>query len=505
MTSPDQTAPTRAPATASTTAPALRAPGLWSGILLGALFYAVVVAFTVLRTDVPYVGALVYNHYALSLLEGRLDVPLQVIGLEGHYAADGRAFIYHGLGPVLTRLAALPFVDLTQTSLTRATIWLFATLGSAAFYALARRISDAWMPPWGPLVLWILVWVTGPGLVLALNGTFYHEPISLAFACAGVFLLLFWRLWEGGVRSAGLVLLMAAAAALAVHARPHVALGLYLAFAVAGTLFLGRRRLAALPVLGAAAAVMILSGLLYMQLNTLRFGSPLTVDGSTQAEEEVVYGFVYWGAEPENSPRFKTPGEGRFHPLRIPSNAFSYVLAPNVAVAKAGQAVLLGDRYGRLERPMVPLALMWTLWLALALRGVAGGGLPRAPLGVMLLATLPAALLILSYPTVTMRYRVELWPVLFVLAASGATALARAGLDDGLRRRALLLARVGVVCTPVLGFTYSGMGTIDWRYGELLRSRAACAAAVSAHESLGPDRVAELCTLDIAPAGRGAP
>ncbi len=488
MTSPDQTAPM--------TAPALRAPGLWSGILLGALLYAAVAAFTLLRTEVPYVGALVYNHYALSLLEGRLDVPLQIIGLEGHYASDGRAFVYHGLGPVLTRLVALPFVDLTQTSLARASIWLFATIGSAAFYALARRIAGAWMATWGHLVLWILVWMTGPGLVLSLNGSFYHEPIALAFACSGVFLLLFWRLWESDFRSAGLVLLLAAVAALAVHARPHVALGLYMAFAVTGTIFLSRRRLAALPVLGAAGAVLFLSGLLYMQLNALRFGSLLTVDGSTRAEEEVIYGFLYWGVEQADSIRFVTSAEeGRFHPKRILSNVFSYVLAPNVAAAEAGQSVLLADGYVRLERPMIPLALIWTLWLVLALRGVAGGGLPRTPFRVMLLATFPAALLILSYPTVTMRYRVELWPVLFVLAVSGAAALARTGLDDRLRRRALLLSRLGVICAPFLAFTYSGMHTLDWRYGELLRSREACAAAVTAHESLGPDRVADLCTV----------
>jgi hypothetical protein len=123
----------------------------------------------------------------------------------------------------------------------------------------------------------------------------------------------------------------------------------------------------------------------------------------------------------------------------------------------------------------------------------------------MLLATLPAALLILSYPTVTLRYRVELWPVLFVLAAGGGAALMRAGLDAGLRRRAVLLSAVGVVSTAATVFSYSGMGTIDWRYGELLRSRDACAAAVSAHESLGPDRMADLCTLDLPPAPRGAP
>jgi hypothetical protein len=242
-----------------------------------------------------------------------------------------------------------------------------------------------------------------------------------------------------------------------------------------------------------------------MQLNALRFGDPLTVDGSIRAEEDVVYGFLYWGVEQADSIRFvATAEEGRFHPGRIFSNVFSYVLAPNVAAAAAGQSVLLGTSYVRLERPMVPLALIWTLWLGLALRGVAGGGLPRTPLGVMFLATLPAALLILSYPTVTMRYRVELWPVLFVLAASGGAALVRTGLDDRLKRRAILLSSVGVVSTAATVLVYSGMGTINWYHdetlkGEFLRSREACAIVVARHEGLGPDRVADLCTLDIPP------
>ena len=54
-----------------------------------------------------------YNHYFLSLMDGRLDVPAYAIGKEGNFV-DGKAYMYYGLVPTLTRFFVHPFVDLAQ-------------------------------------------------------------------------------------------------------------------------------------------------------------------------------------------------------------------------------------------------------------------------------------------------------------------------------------------------------------------------------------------------------
>lgn len=478
----------------------------WRGLLAGALFYAVVLWLAHGLSPAPYVGGFIYNYYFLSLIDGQLDIPLQIIGLEGHYTADGRAFVYHGLGPLLTRLLAYPFVDLTQTDLLAPTIWLFAVIGSGAFYFLLCRMLNLGRQA-GLLsaCLWGLVWITGPGLILVSNGSFYHEPIGMAYACLGVFLLCLWHLAEGDYGRRRIYITMAVLAALALLARPHVAVGMYLVMVCIAVGLLWRQRLRALPVLALSMGILLAAGVGYMAMNAIRFGGVTALDGSPLQDVRAVYGFVYWGMEVVDSPRYVAAAEyGRFYPPRILLNGINYFLATSEALAvnlTAAWQETLG--HIRIERPVAPLALLWPLWVGFAGYGVLHRGLPRPFSLLMLIATLPMAVLILSYPTVTMRYRIELWPVIFVLGAGGMAAFGGALRErDGFRHR--LYGGVALCLGGVLSLqgAYQYAHGVNWRWGGMLRAYEDCAVAVSAHPDLGVAQVDRLCVID-APSAAG--
>lgn len=474
------------------------------GVLAGFVLFAVLHALALSRAGAPYIGEFVYNYYFLSILDGKLTVPLQIIGLEGHYTEAGEAFVYHGLAPLLTRALAYPFVDLTQFDMRPPTIWFFAAAGTAFYFVLlvsmTRKIlkSDEDAAGVGGLVLWAMVWVSGAGLVLVINGSFFHEPIAVAYAVQGAFLYCLWRLYQVSWAGLWLFLAMALLAAICVHARPHVALGLYAVTLLVGLYLLWLHRVRALPVVAGAMALLLASGLLYANLNALRFGDALQVDGSVEETGRIIYGFVFWGFESADSPRFLSAVEnGRFNPMRIVSNVVMYHLSMgepfSVDLFKRLTASL-GDI--RLEFPMVGMLFLWPVWVVLAAIGLARRGLPRGIFWLSLLAVLPGVILIYSYPTITMRYRVELWPLHFVLGSAALVALGSSGAvsASGLKRRLSAGLIVGALIGVYAFFLFSDY--INWEWGTLLRSWDDCSEAVARHPGLGPGMIDDLCVID---------
>lgn len=477
---------------------------LW-GSIAGFLFYAGAMALAEALSSAPLIGEFVYNYYFLSLLEGLPTVPIQIIGLEGHYDAMGRAYVYHGLAPLLTRALAWPFVDLSQTDIRLLTIWLFASAGTAFYYSLLVAIlrtvaTDGQNFPKGTgAFLWVLIWVTSPGALLVSNGSFFHEPIAVAYAMLAAFLWCLWNAWRSRWQFVWLVVGMALLAAVAVHARPHVALGMYLVTGLAGLLTFRARGTDALVPTMLAAVVLAAAGVLYISLNTLRFGDGLQVDGSVNAAARVVYGFVYWGFESEDSPRFRAALEnGRFNAWRVLPNFVMYHLSMggNLTI-EWFRAVTAGLGDIRLEYPMVGLLFVWPLWVLLGLSAFVRNDMPKKIIALMLLAVLPGVLLVYSYPTITARYRVELFPLWFVLGAAAlATMAARGSYTAGASacKFAVVVLAVGVFTTASVFESYSDY--INWEWGTFLRSFEACRDQVSAHPGLGPDRVEDLCVID---------
>ena len=102
----------------------------------------------------------------------------------------------------------------------------------------------------------------------------------------------------------------------------------------------------------------------------------------------------------------------------------------------------------------------------------------------------------LAYTTITMRYRVELWPLHFVLGSAALVALGASGAVSAqqLKRRLATGVVVGGLIGTYAFFLFSDW--INWEWGTFLRSWEDCSAAVTEHRSLGPDHVDRLCVID---------
>ena len=178
-----------------------------------------------------------------------------------------------------------------------------------------------------------------------------------------------------------------------------------------------------------ALAILFLFGAAYLGLNYARFGDPLQVSGSNQAgavkDGVVEYGFAYWGVNPPQAHQldaFLT--DGTFALPRMGPNLFLYALdIPKTAISQA-----MMDRYRamtadlgfmRVQTPRVGMLWLWTPWVAAAVLGALAGrrvGIAPLPALAGVLGAGIGAALILAYGTLALRYRVDLWPLLAVLA-----------------------------------------------------------------------------------------
>lgn len=458
-------------------------------------------------TPKPFIGGFIYNYYFLGLMDGKVTIPAQIAGLEGFYDSEGRAFLYHGLGPLVTRALAWPFVDLTTFDLRPVTIWLFATIGSATFYLTALSVLGRSMPrdagsSWSVHVLiWLMVWVLAPGIVLSGNGSFFHEPIAFAFAMVGCGTYCLLRLVQVDFADWRWLLALSVVAGLAVHGRPHIAIGLYGATVLAAGLVLWRLRGRALIPASAAMLILLVLGLAFLQMNELRFGSIAQYSG-TVSDEGAVYGFRYWGWEPPNTPRFlSNETHGQFNAGRILPNLLLYGFSmggeTSIALFRKATADL---GYIRIESPVIGFVLLWLPWCIFAVSAFLRRSGPSSFLFLGLVAAVPGALVMLAYTTVTMRYRIELWPVLFVPAVMALAAILEKSRDDPeALRRVLFSLKVAVVAGAGIGLLnlYVYLDQLNWEWGSAMRSFEDCARMVAEHPDLGPTRINTICILDV--------
>ncbi|MDJ0611788.1 MAG: hypothetical protein QNJ67_22640 [Kiloniellales bacterium] len=399
--------------------------------VLGALAYALI-AFGVGPFGNEAFGTDIYDLYYLAILEGRLDLPARVLRFEGHYAPDGKGYLYHGVAPLLTRFAFGWTVALPQASLAQVSVWLWAVLGTACYHLAFLTAADrAWAGDRGRRTFWAVilacaVWFAAPGILIAARPSLYHEPVAVAYAMAALFILLwvraaaFHRPWRW------VLVGLALCAAIALHARPNVAVGLYLGLVLAvGQAMLSDRRRALIPA-ALALALAGLSGAGFLAMNSARFGAPTEVDGQFDASR-VQYGTVYWGQEEPDSPRATASKEhGRFNLRRVLPNLAFYSLdppdymqwsgLPDLVLAAYRRATLEDLGYIRIEPPRGGMLWLWAGWIFLA--AACPWRAPKPLLG-LLLATGVTAVLTLAYGTITLRYRFDIWPALAVLAIFG--------------------------------------------------------------------------------------
>lgn len=409
-------------------------------IAIGTVFYGILASGLLQGPDAFPLGQNIYDEYYLAILSGHLDLPARVVQIEGHYTADGTAYLYHGVGPLLTRFLLGWFWPFQSVGLAQLSVWAWACLGTLCYHAAFLKVCAKDLGQLGSRglslsrLLGIAIWFSSPGFLLAANTSFYHEPIALAYAATGAFVLIWthvgfgnWPFWRAAIPCALL-------AALTLHARPNIAIGLYLACTMCLLVLTATALRQHWLRIALAFAILGASGVGYLGLNVARFGDATQTHGSF-AKAEVQYGFVYWGFEETDSDRAEAfKKHGKFNIRRIPHNFTLYAFDPPMVqtyldpVSEQFHAftkrVLAGDLgFIKVEQPYAGIVFLWPLWLVFAFFAPSATRTTWRKMAIPLAGGLTIALLTLSYGSVAFRYRIDLWPALSLLALIGLAAL----------------------------------------------------------------------------------
>jgi hypothetical protein len=386
-----------------------------------------------------------FDHQAVSLLHGHLDVPESALSGEA-FVVGGRYYGYFGVTPALLRLplaaAHVAFGKLSRTYM----LGYFAACLTAAYFLLchATRVLGGpgkWPSRWAVV---LLVGCTGLGSTLLFLGArayVYHEAIlcGATFALWSAYFTL--RYADDPAKRWGIYAVIFGL--LAVHARPPA--GLFSLFLIgcaslhqmvvawkAGTRSAARRHLT----VGVLATIAMLS---FNGMSYLKFG---TFDGSP-----LRYSVQY---TPERVAKF----EGKnFHLANLRHNIDTYVLAADFRIEKHFPFVFFGSGHS----PFYPEAKIdlaeSTIAFPYAMAGLfslaLGGGIwallwaeqMRRPILLLVIGVTPMALALFTAIVTSHRYTGDFCPFLIATAALGAATL-----DAESRRwRAAFLAGASVV------------------------------------------------------------
>jgi len=448
-------------------------PGLHLPSLLIALFGAfgsLMLSFNLWlpHDDGTYMGTRLYDLYFAALTHGHFDLPLRELRLEGHYAPDGTGYLYHGLGPLITRLPIAPFVQFPTGWLAALSIWLWSMAGNICCHrafnlaVAAAPIEEGKTRGAAQTLVSVLVWMSGPAWILTSNGSFYNEPIGMAYAAGSAIILLLARCAFGKGDLARSLVPLAVLAGLTLHARPHLAVGYY-----AGTCMIAafvawrgttRARLRAVL----AVAVLGLFGALLLASNALRFHNASMMHGTFNGGD-VQYGWVYLGGESADSDRARNfERYGQFNVRRILPDAIMYTVTPPPIgplkplrddLEDAFREMSPTVKFSRFEDPEIGIVFLWPLMTILMVLGLAQRSLWRMPQAAGMLAVSTGSLLLLSYATITIRYHVDLWPLLMLPALFGVAPIAR--YLGGSHGRAKAWALMSLMAAVALGVSMS--------------------------------------------------
>jgi hypothetical protein len=411
---------------------AFRSPHVMIG-LAGIIIYALFITdgtFNFLDGDNL---SLAYNYYLLAIMNGRLDIPQNIIGYEGFYDTYGRAYTYFGILPALFRLFFWPFVNLQEVKVGHAFVFVLAVSSALLAQSLLLRISKAFPSKNKERDLWLImaslsVWFASPLSFLMANSSIYQETILTGIFLTITYIYIFTDqvLIKRKVSAAGF-LGLSLIAALAEHARPHVALALY-----AGTcllkllLYFEKMKTAASwsPVIKSQALtyaipllVMMASGILFLMLNYARWGdylNPAPLDR-----------WAHYLQRTHFSQEVETYFDmGRFNIRRfLPILAFSFTGSMPLFTLLQN---VFDAGFIRLEAPNSPILIMWPLWIWTMFYLIAALCKKQsrseffsvtadrfAPMLILGLTLLIIFFFVATFGIVTTRYRAEMWPLLF--------------------------------------------------------------------------------------------
>ena len=373
-----------------------------------------------------------YDFQALSLLQGRLDVPEEALQEEAFVYA-GKIYGYFGVTPALLRL---PFVifGLAFGELSRAAMLLYyaATLVGAYLLLLdACRLLRPDRPrpaAWQSVLFTAHVGLGSTVFFLGSRAYIYHEAIL-----CGIMFALFscWCSLRHLARPAGRWWLGALAlGTLSVHARPPTGLFALTVLGCVAASQLFRLSLSPSPRLSLSPspfrplAIGALSVFGVLSFNALSYAKFRTIDGCP----------LRLNVQYTEDRLAKIDGQ-QFHAANLPYGLSSYLLHPNVEITRHFPWLYIGPAVQRrafpqakIDFPDRALALplgMTGLFVLATVACAAAAAKPssaRTPILVLWTATVPCSLAMFAAIATSERYTGDFCPFLFCAAAFGLAA-----------------------------------------------------------------------------------
>lgn len=497
-----------------------RKPELLVGLLISLLgtfaYFLLSDPFALIQQNRSF-GYEVYDYYLRSLSEGRWDVPLRIVSIEGHYAPGGEAYVYHGLAPLVPRVIMAAFVDLDTIHSNRWVIFICCAMASAIFqFTIYRVIQHAGRPTgvgynWSVLT-GIMCWsATGVPIAVS-NSSMYNETFATAVLAIAIAGHVFSRIIVFRDPVAKWLILLAFAFVILLHSRTTIALGLGLSIGVLWLFCLWETRLQCLPQLMLSALIIVMGFAILAYSNHARFGSVTQMHGTMDPAEtdQVQHAVVYWGIWERRGVDFTDTfiKHGSFNAGRIPGNALMQITGnPATSLTQLAVFERMQRRYGlpRHWGPYSGVLFLWMPWfaiifLAILWRRPARGAVQIGRLVIAAAGGLTTCFLILSYASLHFRYRVDLWPFISILSIVALAVLLHRDQPAARVNTAFRVTTLATVCAIIVSVHSSVLHTSFFdnrdtdgaRFGKW--SEPLCLELVT-EKGFPPERHAGLCDL----------
>jgi hypothetical protein len=380
-----------------------------------------------------------YDAQALSMLDGRFDVPPAAIGDEA-FIFHGKAYGYYGIGPSILRIPLVLAFENMDGRWSRMMMFIGCAINLFCAYRIVRLIrkEPAVTSRTQRLLHSLFIICAGIGstnIFLAGRSFTYHEAIMWG----GAFSLLFaWTILKYLAQpSYGRLALAGLFAFMAFHCRPTVGTGAILAMSVIGAILAWRalthsratQSLFALKIIARpgrhallAAFMVMMTLATYLGVNYAKFrtfnGIPLQY-------------YAWYHAIPI---RMKITGGKQLHLENIPTgiatyfgihglsftHAFPWVSPVHEASIVGSPAIDVVENFSTYPVSMPALSLLAVSGCAVLLRG-STGMIRRARLPALTL--LLGGGIILATVGITERYLHDLYPALIMVAAVGVSRM----------------------------------------------------------------------------------
>jgi hypothetical protein len=424
-------------------------------------YYAFLLSVGVPSFFTPALRGLTFNSMLLHLLNGSFDVDPGIIGAEG-VVRNGLTYAYFGIAPALLRLPFLLSPDFASTDYTRFSCTVAVTL--MAGFNLASVLTvwrAAGRPDRSDLpVLFAIAVLLGGSQIQFLRAFIYQEVVLWAAALGSVFVYLVIRgYYSQRGFTARLLAALAAVAGVCLLTRVSTALGLYVALGLLMAQLAWRALRGGgpgpvpasilVPFLPAAAILCAFAAVAAL-VNYGRWGNPLAFTGD-------VHSYLM-----ESPDRLAHAAQyGQFNIVRL-GYALAYYFVPLWAMRTADGSLLWSAFQHRtidsVELPPSSFFISDPLTIGLAVFALVQlirhrDALNRAVAVPVLAGLFVPIALILTFSSMTFRYRLEFYPFFDLCAFLGFGVLLARPKKPPLRAFAVA-AIVGVVGAHALGLLY---------------------------------------------------